>query len=126
MLSGSSMSLNPDIQEAFILRGWYDSSGAQESFQAQSTASSGFVGAQFERAQVMSIEDIKAAKLGENPDRTDNFCARGTVMHIKSDSLSYPGCPGRQGQNCGKKLIQESDKWRCEKCNIVHEKPKYM
>jgi replication factor A1 len=125
MGSGSTMSINPDIDEAFVLRGWYDSSGAAQSFQAHSNATPGGTGGAFNRNDIMSIVDVKSAKLGENPDQADSFCARGTIMHIKSDNIAYPACPGRSGQGCGKKVVQGGEGWRCEKCDITHDKPEY-
>jgi replication factor A1 len=119
------MAINPDIEEAFILRGWYDSSGAEQAFQSHTSGMVGGSSVQFNRNELMSIEEVKNAKLGENAEKPETFCTRGTIMHIKPDNLWYPACPGRAGQSCNKKVVEDSEGWRCEKCDIVHEKPEY-
>jgi replication factor A1 len=122
---GSTVSINPDIPQAFVLRGWYDSTGADQNFQSHSSAATfgGGGGAPFNRTDVMTLDDVKSAKLGESDN--DTFSARATIMHIKADSIAYPACPGRAGQKCGKKVVEGSEGWRCEKCEMSHEAPEY-
>jgi replication factor A1 len=110
------------VPEAFVLRGWYDSTGAEQSFQAQGNYVPG-AGLTFKHQDLMSIEDVKAAKLGENPDKAEPFCIRGTVMHIKTEDVVFPACPKPKG--CGRKVVQDGNGWRCDKCDVMHEKPEY-
>jgi len=48
------------------------------------------------------------------------FCAQASIMHIRAENIAYPACP-----TCGKKVIEQHDGWRCEKCDRSHEKPQY-
>ncbi|KAF9013959.1 hypothetical protein BDQ17DRAFT_1341811 [Cyathus striatus] len=112
MFSSSTMQINPDIEECFVLRGWYDSSGTEATFQAHSNAA----------GQVhLSLEDVKQLHFGE-PEQPEYFSSRATIMHIKADNISYPACPNA---NCNKKVIQDSSGWRCEKCDQTFSSPEH-
>ena len=121
MFSSSTMQVNPDIEECFALRGWYDSSGSEQTFQAHSSlaGSSSTVG--FNHSEIRSLEEVKQAGYGM-PDKPEYFSARATVMHIKADNISYPACPT---PNCNKKVIEMGGSWRCEKCNQSFEAPEH-
>jgi replication factor A1 len=89
MVSTSTMVLNPDIEETFALRGWYDSIGSSSSFQAHSSAMSGGMSmAAFNRSEMRSLLDVKDSQLGMN-DKVEYFSSRATIMHIKNDNISY-------------------------------------
>lgn len=122
MFSSSTMSINPDIDEAFALRGWYDSFGAEQPFQSHSNAASTSFTGGFNRSELRNLNDVKDAQLGMS-DKVDYFSARATVMHIKSENIFYPACPS---QGCSKKVVlTDSSTWRCEKCERNFEKPEY-
>lgn len=121
MFSSSTMSINPDIEEAFVLRGWYDASGAEQSFQAHSMAAGGPSSGGFNRTEMRNLNDVKESQLGSS-DKVDYFSTRATIMHIKADNISYPACPT---QGCNKKVIQEGNNWRCEKCDKSFEAPEH-
>lgn len=118
MFSSSSMSINPDIDECFSLRGWYDSVGAGQAFQAPANTGVGMMSG-FKRAELRSINEVKEAQLGQQ-DRVDYFSTRATIMHIKSDNISYPAC---QTPGCSKKVIEVNGSWRCEKCDKSFPSP---
>lgn len=108
------MAINPDIDDSYALRGWYDSTGAGQSFQAHAnTGGGGGTMGGFNRAEMRSINEVKEAQLGSS-DKVDYFSTRATIMHIKSDNISYPAC---QTPSCNKKVIEMGDSWRCEKCD---------
>jgi replication factor A1 len=120
MIGTSIMAVNPDIPDAHMLRGWYDSVGVNQSFTAYSGVGSGSGGAMFNRAEIRTIDDIK-----ENlqvAEKAETFSCRGTVLHIKADNPAYPACPN---QTCKKKVIETGEGWNCEKCEKVWEKPEY-
>lgn len=121
MISTSIMAINPDIPDAHVLRGWYDSVGVNQSFTAYSIAGSGPGGAAtFNRADIRTIEEIK-----ENvqiAEKAQMFSCRGTVLHIKGDNPAYPACPN---QSCKKKVTDTGEGWHCEKCEQTWEKPEY-
>lgn len=120
MISTSIMTINPDIPDAYVLRGWYDSGGADASFTPYSIMGFGSGGATFNRAGVRTIEDVKA-----NPqiaEKGEMFSCRGTILHIRGDNPAYPACPA---QSCKKKVVDTGDGWQCEKCEKTWEKPEY-
>jgi replication factor A1 len=122
MISSSTMSINPGIEEAFALRGWYDALGAEQSFQAHSNSmSAGLSSGGFNRAEMRHLNDVKESQLGSS-DKVDSFSTRATIMHIQADNISYPACPT---QGCKKKVIQEDTSWRCEKCDKSFDAPEY-
>ena len=120
MISTSIMLINPDIPDAHVLRGWYDSVGINQSFTAYSNGASGSGGATFSRADIRTIEDIKANL--QIAEKAEMFSCRGTILHIKGDNPAYPACPT---QTCKKKVIDNGEGWQCEKCEKTWEKPEY-
>ena len=89
MVGTSTMHVNPDIPEAHALRGWFDSTGKQESFQSYTGSMSSSSAVKFDRAEIRNLNDVKTSELGLN-DKEETFCARATVMHIKNENISYP------------------------------------
>ena len=121
MYSSSTMQVNPEIDECFALRGWYDSAGADQTFKAHSSTSAGGFSSGFNRAEVRGLDEVKQAGYGM-PGNPEYFSARGTVMHIKSEPISYPACPN---EGCNKKVEEVGDSWRCEKCNQNFSEPQH-
>lgn len=123
MYSSSTMNINPEIDEAYALRGWYDAIGAESSFKSHTSAfAAGGNSAAFDRTQIRSLEEVKISGVGTSDKGPETFSARATIMHIKSDNLSYPACPT---QGCNKKVTEMGGSWRCEKCDRSFEKPEY-
>lgn len=121
MFSSSTMAIDPDMEETHLIRGWWDHEGSKSAFQSHSNAaSSDFVGG-FNRAEIRNINNVKESQLGTT-DKVDYFSTRATIMHIKSDNVSYPACPS---VDCNKKVLPENDVWRCEKCEKTFPKPEY-
>ncbi|KIL69845.1 hypothetical protein M378DRAFT_68419 [Amanita muscaria Koide BX008] len=122
MFSSSTMHVNPDIEECFLLRGWYDKLESTASFTSHSISHSGVAttGA-FNRSEAMSLQEVKNQQLGMN-DKADTFSAKATIMHIKADNLWYPACPTT---NCNKKVTEINENWRCEKCDQSFANPEY-
>ncbi|KAI0748563.1 replication factor-a protein [Daedaleopsis nitida] len=121
MSSSSTMHINPDIQEAHLLRGWFDSGGAEESFKAHTSTMPTGGGVTFDRAEIRNLNEVKSFDFGMS-DKVETFSSRATIMHIKSDNIAYPACPTA---NCGKKVLQMAESWRCEKCDKSYEKPEH-
>jgi replication factor A1 len=119
MISTSIMAINPDIPDAHVLRGWYDSVGISQSFTAYS-GGSGSGGATFNRAEIRTIDDIK--KDEQIAEKAQMFSCRGTILHIKGDNPAYPACPNG---TCKKKVIDTGEGWNCEKCEKTWENPEY-
>lgn len=123
MFSSSTMSVNPENEDAFQLRGWFDAIGSGKSFQSHQNAAGGggAMGGGFNRTEIRDLMDVKQNQLGED-ERVDFFSARATVMHIKSDNMWYPACPS---QGCNKKVTDVGGSWRCEKCDKSFDKPEH-
>ena len=115
------MTINPDIPDAYVLRGWYDTVGAGESFTAYSNLGRGSGGAAtFNRADIRTIEDIKA-----NPqivEKAKMFSCRGTVLRIRDENPAYPACLNK---SCKKKVNETEEGWHCQRCEKTWEKPEY-
>lgn len=120
MVGSSSMEINPDIAEAHVLRGWYDAEGNAREFQPQSTVAFTGNNTAFNRSEIRFLDDVRNTELGQ--EKPEYFAARATIMHIKSDNIAYPAC---QTDRCSKKVIQEGDSWRCEKCDKSFDRPSY-
>lgn len=52
--------------------------------------------------------------------QADYFTCRGTIAYIKPENVAYPSCI-----DCKKKVLQESEGWRCEKCQKTHDAPEW-
>lgn len=126
LLSSGSMAANPDIEEAFKLKGWYDGTGRTESFQSHANTMS-TVGATAggKGNDTKSIAQVRDEQLGMAND-TDWFSIKATIIYVKQDNFAYPACRTTDPQPCNKKVVEESvGAWRCEKCNQVWDAPKY-
>ncbi|KAG1754337.1 hypothetical protein EDB19DRAFT_1892356 [Suillus lakei] len=121
MVSSSIMSISPDIEEAHLLRGWYDGIGTEKTFQSHTSGSSGASFGGFNRNEMRHLSDVKESQLGMS-DKAEFFSTRATIMHIKSESISYPACPT---QGCNKKVVDVGSGWRCEKCDKTFERPEH-
>ncbi|GHJ87289.1 hypothetical protein NliqN6_3691 [Naganishia liquefaciens] len=119
MFSSSSMTYNPDVGEAHSLRGWFDAEGTRVSYNTFNSAGmQGAAGANSIRPDEMkTIGQIKDENIGMS-DKQEYFSTKATISFIKSESFSYPACP-----TCNKKVVEENDGWRCEKCDAVYPKP---
>ncbi|KAL1899685.1 Replication factor A protein 1 [Ceratocystis pirilliformis] len=119
LLNSGSLSLDPDHEDAHRLKGWYDSQGRTENFQTYNSMAS--MGAATGRPQVFKlVGDVKAENVGMVQE--EYFNIKGTVVFIRQENFAYPACPT---ERCNKKVIMDGDGWRCEKCNITHERPSY-
>ncbi|KAI0784367.1 hypothetical protein C8Q75DRAFT_779893 [Abortiporus biennis] len=117
-----AIDVDPDIAESHALRGWFDAGGNNEQFKAQSNSFGGGGGSStFSREEIRSLNDVKDSGLGTS-DKPEFFSARATVMHVKNDNIAYPACPT---QGCNKKVFDQHDGWRCEKCDRSYERPEY-
>lgn len=73
------------------------------------------------RSEMRTIADVKDSQLGQS-DKPEYFSARATIVHIKADNISYPGCPS---EGCNKKVIEGAEGWRCEKCDRSYTQPEH-
>lgn len=122
LLSSGSMTVDPDIDEAHKLKGWYDAQGRTDTFASHANMSGSMGAAGGRMDPVKSILQVKEENLGMS-ENTDYFTTRATIIYIKQDNFAYPAC---LSADCNKKVIQIDDgQWRCEKCDRNHPKPEY-
>lgn len=127
LLSSGSMSVDPDMEEAYKLKGWYDGDGrtAQFASHAHSMATAGATSGG--RNDLKLISAVRDENLGMGTE-TDWFSIKATVIYIKSDNPAYAACRTMDPQPCNKKVTEsanEPGKWRCEKCEKDWDAPKY-
>jgi replication factor A1 len=123
LLSSGSMTMDPDIDEAFKLKGWYDGAGRNENFQSHATTM-GAVGATSggRKEDYKTVAQVTEENLGMG-ESTDWFSIKGTILYVKKDSVAYPACRTEQ---CNKKVVEiNPGEWRCEKCDKAWDAPNY-
>lgn len=127
MFSSSTMSVNPDLPESHGLRGWFDNEGSSAQIRNFTRgdaggASSGVAGGAMRPNERRTLAQVRDQALGDSYERPDYFNTRATILYIRPNNLYYPACPG---DNCNKKVIDEGDGWRCEKCDRSYPAPVY-
>ena len=122
LLASGTMKVDPDMEEAYKLKGWYDGSGRNEQFQTHANAMSTTVATGGKPTSYKLIQQIRDENLGMGED-TDWFSVKATVIYIKQDTFAYPAC---LSPDCNKKVVEtEPGQWRCEKCDKTHDRPDY-
>lgn len=121
LLASGTMALDPDIEEAHRLKGWYDSEGRADNFSTHNNMA-GLGAATGRKDQTKCISQVKDEGLGMDGS-ADYFTLKATIVYIKQDSFAYPACAQ---EGCNKKVVDQGDgTWRCEKCDIAHPRPQY-
>lgn len=121
----TQVQLNPDTDESFKLRSWFDNGGADcEMHDLSSMGGSGsqsgmsgaggqMGGAGAGNSSWKYLDQLKEERLGMN-DKADYFTSKAYVLYARKDNSMYMACPG---ENCNKKVIDQNDgTFRCEKC----------
>ncbi|KAI1126763.1 replication factor-A protein [Nemania abortiva] len=120
LLASGTMAVDPDIEEAHRLKGWYDSQGRTDSFNTHNNMST-MGSATGRQDQMKCVSQIKEEGLGM--ENTDYFMLKATIVYIRQEGFAYPAC---STEGCNKKVIDQGDgTWRCEKCDIAHARPLY-
>ncbi|GFF51991.1 replication factor A protein 1 [Aspergillus lentulus] len=121
LLSSGSMTVDPDIEEAHRLKGWYDAQGRHETFTSHATMSNASSSA-LRLDHLKTIAQIREEQLGMSEDAV-YFSLKGTVIYIKQDNMCYPAC---LSEGCNKKVTElDPGQWRCESCDKTHPRPEY-
>ncbi|XP_046438075.1 replication protein A 70 kDa DNA-binding subunit-like [Daphnia pulex] len=109
-VSSTVVQINPDMNEAHKLRGWYDnggSSSAASSISASRGAGTGGSGGSYK-----TFAEAKFENLGK--DKPDFYSVKAMVAMINKERALYMACPSDE---CNKKVIdQNNGLYRCEKC----------
>ncbi|KAF2147525.1 uncharacterized protein K452DRAFT_314656 [Aplosporella prunicola CBS 121167] len=119
LLSAGSMNVDPDIDEAHKLKGWYDAQGRNDEFtthqQAVGTTSN-------KRQEYKTIAQVHEEQIGMS-DEAQFFNLKATIIYVKHENFAYPACAS---EGCNKKVVEVNPgEWRCEKCNTTHPNPQY-
>ena len=123
LLSSGTMNLDPDIDEAHKLKGWYDAQGRTDTYQSHAnTMGTAAATGGGKQDQLKTISQIKDENLGMG-ENADYFMLKATIIFVRQENIAYPAC---LTEGCNKKVIEtDPGEWRCEKCNITHPKPEY-
>ncbi|KZF20117.1 replication protein A 70 kDa DNA-binding subunit [Xylona heveae TC161] len=122
LLSSGSMTVDPDIDEAHRLKGWYDAQGHADSFMSHASLAAATGGAGSRNEVYKSIAQIRDEQLGYS-ESVDYFTTKATVIYVKQDNIAYPAC---LSEGCNKKVFEVSpDEWRCERCDKSYPRPEY-
>lgn len=123
LLASGSMALDPDIDEAHKLKGWYDAQGRDDSFSTHANAMGSLSGAGTGRKDsYKTIGAVHEENIGMG-ETAEYFTLKATVVYVKQDNFAYPAC---QTEGCNKKVVEiDPGQWRCEKCDKSWEKPVY-
>ena len=122
LLSSGSMTIDPDIDDAHKLKGWYDAQGKSDTFMSHAglTGAMGAAGGRSDPTK--SIMQVKEENLGMS-ETPDYFTTKATIIFVKQDNFSYPAC---LSEGCNKKVIEvEEGQWRCERCDKAYPKPEH-
>jgi len=115
----STLQVNPDNEVSHELKGWYESSGKNETVRQMSSSQGMGGGGSMETAHKTFVE-VKEAKLQDKPEYFSNNAA---IVFVKKDNCMYQACPS---SDCNKKVMQESaTEYRCEKCDKLYPNYKY-
>ncbi|KAI8970131.1 replication factor-A protein [Mycotypha africana] len=119
--SAGLLKINPDLPEAEALSKWYADKdpNIQITGYSSSAVADGAGEGSVRTNKKITLQDAKSQGLGTN-DNPDYFSFKGTVVYYKTDSFAYPGCP-----TCRKKVVLETEGWRCEKCQKTYPSPEY-
>lgn len=127
LLSSGGMTADPDIEEAYKLKGWYDGTGRTEQFASHANTMPS-VGAATggNRDPVLTIGKVLDDNIGMGGE-TQYYSIKATIIFIKSDNgMTYPACQTKEPKPCNKKVLEEDNGgWRCEKCQRTWERPDY-
>jgi len=116
------MTVDPDIDEAHKLKGWYDAQGRQDTFQSHANMTGAVGAATGRNDQFKTIAQIRDENLGMG-EKAEWFSVKATIVYIKQENIAYPSC---LSEGCNKKVsVTETGQWRCEKCDKSHAKPEY-
>jgi replication factor A1 len=119
LLSSGTMMIDPDIDEAHKLRGWFNAVGQNATFSTHQNMTSASSGSKNETKPISAIIE-EEAYLQDTPTWVS---LRASVLYVKNTTIAYPAC---STQGCNKKVIEENPgAWWCEKCQATFPEPQY-
>ena len=119
LLSSGSMTIDPDIEEAHKLKGWYDAQGRSDTFSTHASIA-GMGASSGKNDDLKTIAQVREDQLGMS-EAADYFALKATIIHIGQNNVSYPAC-----EKCTRKVTElDPGQWHCEKCEENYPKPEY-
>jgi replication factor A1 len=119
LLSSGSMMVDPDIDEAHKLRGWFNAVGQNVTFSTHQ-GMAGPSGGSKNDAKLIAQALEEETYLQDTPTY---MSIRASVVYVKNTTIAYPAC---STDGCNKKVIEENPgSWWCEKCQANFPEPKY-
>uniref|UniRef100_A0AAR2LPE7 Replication protein A subunit n=1 Tax=Pygocentrus nattereri TaxID=42514 RepID=A0AAR2LPE7_PYGNA len=110
-LYSSTLMINPDMPEAYKLRGWYDKEGHALDGQSMTEMRGGGGSGP---TNWKTLADVKNEHLGHG-DKADYFTCVGTIVYMRKENCLYQACSSK---DCNKKVVdQQNGMYRCEKCD---------
>lgn len=119
LLGSGTVSVNPDVNEAHTLKGWYDVQGKNDQFSSHAQAGAGEGSGR--AIDLKTIAAVQEENLGMS-EKGDYFSVNATIIHLPHENFAYPAC---LSEGCQKKVIETEDGWRCEKCEKTHPQPEW-
>lgn len=114
----SVLSVNPDIPEAYQLRGWFDNFGKDVETTSISDARGGGGGP----TSFLTLSQVKELNLGQK-EKPDYFSVSASVIFSRKENCLYKACPTAE---CNKKVTEDNTGgYFCEKCNQSFSSFKY-
>lgn len=122
LLSSGSLAADPQMDEAYRLKGWYDAQGNDQTFTSHA-AVLGTTGGAGRRDDYKTIAAVKEENLGMS-ENADYFTLKATVVYVRADgTIAYPAC---RSEGCNKKVVEEHPgEWRCERCDKKFPAPEW-
>lgn len=118
----TKITLDPDIREANVLKGWYEAAGRTAEYKplvASGDAAAG-PGLGSDRETIEQVTDDVAANM-PGDDKPKLFNIRAGVTYVRSNRLFYPSCTT---EGCLRKVTEETDgNWHCAKCDKTMSEP---
>ncbi|KAH3688181.1 hypothetical protein WICPIJ_000823 [Wickerhamomyces pijperi] len=119
LTSSAVITQNPEVNEAYTIKGWYDAQGRREQFKSLKTEPGARKSSPGDRKKIAEIIALET-QISEKPDY---HSVKATVNYVRSENFAYAAC---STEGCSKKVTDQGDgTWRCEKCDINHAQPKY-
>ncbi|OAL52015.1 replication factor-a protein [Pyrenochaeta sp. DS3sAY3a] len=120
LLSSGSMMVDPDIDEAHKLRGWFNAVGQNATFSTHQNMATTSGGSKNETKLISQILEEETYL----QDAPTYMSIKASVLFVKHNTtVAYAACstPG-----CNKKVIEDNPgSWWCEKCQTSFPEPTY-